>query len=230
MGGSPEDWRPVQTRQPGLSLAVTPGASPAESAAALADEVASMVGGSFALCGYSMGGRIAILAAKELLARKKKPDALILVSAGFGFPTDEEREERNRHDLDWAALAESDAEGFWKKWYEQELFASFQALTEANRAAWLEHRKAMDIADLTSQLRFLGPGRHEHLLPTVKDLAGKGVRVLYIAGELDKKYSELSRSAGEIPGVLVDTVPHAGHVLPLEAPEALALRITRFIR
>lgn len=230
MGGSAEDWRPVQSRQPGLSLELDIEAtSPAECAQSLADEIAKQMSGSFAICGYSMGGRISTLAAQALLAQKKKPEALILVSAGLGEP-EATREARNQRDGEWAQLAASNPDEFWKKWYDQELFASFHSQPEAAREAWMEQRKSMEIAALTAQLRFLGPGQHGDLTPVLKELCGKGVRVLYIAGELDKKYSELSRKVKEIPGVLVDTIAGAGHILPLEAPEALALRIARFIR
>lgn len=231
MGGSPEDWRTVQARQPGLALPIDEeAATPAAAAAKLAEDTASLVGGSFALCGYSMGGRLAILAAQALLARKRKPDGLILISSGFGEAGDAERTERNQRDAEWADLAERDAGEFWRKWYEQELFATFPNLPEATREAWLEQRKSMDIGTLTAQLRKLGPGHHGDLRPAVKELAAKGVRVLYIAGDLDKKYSELSRTVEGIPGVTVERLGGAGHLLPLEAPEALALRIARFIK
>jgi 2-succinyl-6-hydroxy-2,4-cyclohexadiene-1-carboxylate synthase len=231
LGGSPEDWRSVQSRQPGLALSLDKSAkTPAESALGLADDVAKLVGGSFALCGYSMGGRIAILAAQALLERKRKPDGVILISTGFGFASEEERQKRNQSDEEWATLAAGDSGEFWKKWYEQEIFASFQTLPESTREAWIEQRKSLDIEALTGQLRNLGPGRHQDLFPIVRNLRAKGVPVLYLAGELDKKYSELSNKAGEIQGVLVDRVPGAGHMLPLEAPEALAMRIARFIR
>lgn len=231
MGGSPEDWLPVQKNVPGLSLPLDAKAgSPAKCAARLADEILAQVSGAFCLCGYSMGGRMAILAAEELLKRGKKPESLVLVSTGFGSSSEAERTARNRADEGWAALAEENSEAFWKKWYEQELFASFHALPEAQREAWLESRKAMDIEDLSAQLRFLGPGHHEDLLPKLRDLSLRGVRALYIAGNLDKKYAELAQKVAEIPGLIVELLPGAGHILPLEAPEALSLRIRKFVQ
>ncbi len=231
MGGSSEDWRHVQSRQSGLSLPISSSSTtPTDCAAKLANAVSEQVSGSFALCGYSLGGRIALLAAHELIAKKKKPDSVILVSSGLGISTEKERAERNRKDEEWAVLAASNSEDFWGKWYAQELFASFHSAPEARRASWMEQRKTLDIDALTGQLRNLGPGRHESLLRPLKELPGKGVRVLYLAGELDKKYGELAHKVREIPGVSVEIIPGAGHVLPLEAPEALALRIARFLK
>jgi 2-succinyl-6-hydroxy-2,4-cyclohexadiene-1-carboxylate synthase len=231
MGGSPEDWRPVQARQPGLAVSLDAEAGdPAELAAALAEQIPKQVSGSIALCGYSMGGRIALLTTRALLARNKKPDGLILVASGFGTANESENAERNATDEKWAALVESNKEEFWTKWYEQELFASFRALPEAARGGWLDHRKALDAADIARQLRNLGPGRHGDLLPVLKEVTSKGVRVLYVAGDADAKYAGLLPKLAEFPGVQTSVIQGAGHVLPLEAPEALAARIARFIK
>lgn len=231
MGGTPEDWRAVQARQPGLALTLEVSAgAPEECALALAGEVSKQMSGSFALSGYSMGGRMAILAARALLERKRKPDALILVATGLGGGSEEERASRNHTDEAWAALAGTKPEEFWQKWYEQDLFASFRALPEATRKTWLEQRAAIDPGELASQLSNLGPARHGDLFPVLKDLAAKGVRVLYLAGELDPKYAELAQKVGTIPGVKAEVLQGAGHVLPLEAPDALAQRIAKFIK
>ena len=231
MGGSTEDWRSVQTRLPGLSLPLdAAAASPPDCAEKLAGEVVVQVSGSFTLCGYSMGGRIGLLAAQMLLERKKKPEALILVSSGLGLATESERLERTRIDEEWAALAASDTEEFWKKWYEQGIFATFHALPENARKGWMEQRKSIEPASLASQLRNLGPGRHSELESVLKDILSKGVRVLYVVGDRDSKYVEFAERVRGFPGLQVDQIPGAGHILPLEAPEALAMRIAKFIR
>jgi 2-succinyl-6-hydroxy-2,4-cyclohexadiene-1-carboxylate synthase len=231
MGGGPEDWRTVQSRQPGLSLQLDASAETPEAAAKkLADQVVSLASGSFALCGYSLGGRMALLAARDLINRKKKPDGIILVSAGLGFADEAERSERNAKDEEWATLAASNSEEFWKKWYEQDIFASFASVAEASRAAWMDQRKALDSETISGQLRHLGPGRHGDLVPVLKEILAKGVKVYYIAGALDKKYVAVSEQVKAMPGTLVDQIVGAGHIVPLEAPDALAQRIAKFIK
>jgi 2-succinyl-6-hydroxy-2,4-cyclohexadiene-1-carboxylate synthase len=231
MGGAPDDWRDVQKALPGVALPLeTGGASPESCAEGLAETVLDQVSGSYALCGYSMGGRLGVLTAQKLMEGKRKPEALILVSAGLGMATEAEAAQRRAQDETWAALAENNADEFWEKWYDQELFASFRSLPEANRNAWMEPRKSMDIKSLSSQLRALGPGCHGNLLPVLKDLVSRGLRVLYIAGELDKKYLDLAQSLRAIPKLTVETIAGAGHVLPAEAPGALAMRIARFLK
>ncbi len=231
MAGAPEDWRPVQAHQAGLALALdSTAATPKHCAARLADSIVDGITGPFALCGYSMGGRIALLAVKELMAKGRRPEALILASSGFGYKSPSGRNERLKVDESWAQLAENEPELFWKRWYEQEVFASFRLLPEGVRKAWLRSRIAMDSKILTRQLRNLGPGRHEDLFSILCELATKGLRMLYICGELDKKYLEVSQRVCEIGGITVDVIAGAGHVLPLEAPEELAASIGRFLQ
>ncbi|MGZ3705812.1 MAG: hypothetical protein ACXWP1_07720, partial [Bdellovibrionota bacterium] len=147
-----------------------------------------------------------------------------------GFDTDAERAERNREDEEWAALAASNPDEFWKKWYDQEIFASLKIVPDAMRETWMEQRKALDAAVLAGQLKNLGPGRHGDLWPVLKEVMAKGVKIYYIAGALDKKYVEVAAKVKALPGTLVDIVEGAGHLVPLEAPEALAIRIAKFIR
>ena len=127
-------------------------------------------------------------------------------------------------------MAGSSAEEFWQKWYEQELFASFRELPEQKRKSWLEQRRSLEPAAIASQLRNLGPARHEDLFPVLNSLGAQGVRILFLAGELDPKYSALAQKIASIPGAEVEIFPGVGHIVPLEAPEALALRIKKFIR
>jgi pimeloyl-ACP methyl ester carboxylesterase len=228
MAGTPLDWRAVQAKLPGIALPLESGASdPADCALRLANAVRKHTAGLFVLCGYSMGGRMALLAARELLARGRGPEALVLVSAGLGFGTEEERKERRRRDEAWAELAERSPEEFWKRWYEQDLFSSLQGLEPKKREEWLKNKTPPEI--LTAQLRNLGPGRHEDLFPLLGELHANGIRILYIHGELDKKYTELSRKVRGLKGLAVASIPGAGHILPLEAPDAMAERIARFL-
>ncbi len=115
--------------------------------------------------------------------------------------------------------------------YEQEIFNSVQALPETTREAWIEQRKSLDIGALTAQLRNLGPGKHSDLFPVIRNLKAKGVPVLYLAGELDKKYSNLAKELGRrLNGLQGEMIPGAGHVLPLEAPTQCAESVARFWR
>jgi len=230
MGGSPADWVRFEKFLPAraLSLPRNP-SSPEQCAISIADQIELAGARKFALGGYSMGGRLALFTAIELFARGIPPSRLILVSAGLGLSSEEEQKERRHLDAEWASLAENDPAAFWQRWYEQPLFASYRAMPSEIRADWENSRNPMDIGRLSEQLRNLGPGNHESLFPLLEGLLEKGLRVLYIVGELDKKYLELSRKVGEMGGAKVESIPGAGHILPLEAPEVLASKIRAFL-
>lgn len=229
MGGSAADWHQVRAHMPGTPLSLDPFAeSPVACAKTLARQLEAAKA-PIAITGYSMGGRISLLAAEQLAASGRMPSALILVSAGLGIASEAERAKRRQQDEEWAALAHRDPALFWDRWYEQEIFASLQALHPEIKLLWEEARISMNIEALSSQLRHLGPGCHEDLRPVLSGLLRKGLRVLYIVGELDKKYLDLSKSVLEIGKATVVTVPGAGHVLPLEAPKVLAGEIRKFL-
>ena len=171
----------------------------------------------FLLCGYSMGGRLALASA----ARVKNPNfrALVLLSTGFGFHTIEEKAARESWDKRWVEEAKKDPQLFWQKWYQQELFSSLQGLPKAHLLPWLQ-RKSVNLDAICHHLSALSPAKHSHLQANLSSLKNRGVSLLYMAGEQDKKYADLARQveAMGIPTKLVN----AGHVLPFEAPDFVA--------
>lgn len=224
MAGLPADWDEVTETVPGEKLFVPP----SKLDSALSSLAAQVTASNYSLCGYSLGGRLAILLAIRLLAANRMPEHLILVASGLGFPAREERERRMRQDLIWADLARKSPSEFWQKWYSQDLFKSLTALSESKRAGWISRRLSINFNDLSSYFKKMSPGRHEHLLPLLKQLAAKGVKVLYIAGELDKKYCELADEIANYDAVSTLIIPGAGHVVPLEKPRELAQAIKAF--
>ncbi len=222
MGGGSHDWGP---NLPGQRLEIPELPSLTACVESLADTISAQAS-TIGLCGYSLGGRLALLLSKELLARGLRVKKLALLSSGLGELAG--RQERQKIDESWATLATSDRERFWQEWYAQELFASFHALPLATREAWLRERKAININRLTNQLVTLSPAQHGDLRPLLEEVIQEGVSVLYLAGDLDKKYKKLADSLRPRPGLAVAILPRAGHTLPLEAPIALAERLQKF--
>ncbi len=229
MGGSPADWLWVQEKVAGDALSMNVRAeSPELCAHSLTQQLPT--DRPYSLVGYSMGGRISLLALDQISrAGAILPRNLILVSTGFGLETPAAREERRQKDEKWGELARQDPDEFWIQWYSQEIFSTFRQLPPGHKQAWEKSRNALDIGALSNQMARLGPGCHHYLLPILEKLVSRGVRVLYIVGELDKKYLELSGRIRKIQGVSVATVPAAGHILPLEAPGPLAELIARHL-
>jgi len=168
----------------------------------------------FALCGYSMGGRIALHVA---LAAPRRVARLVLVSCSAGIADELERARRRAaDDALAAALEQGSFEDFIEHWRSQPLFAGESE--EAGRLARADHRRNRP-ADLATALRGLGPGAME---PLWDSLAALEMEVSVVAGERDGAYQELGRRiVARLPRARL-LVLAGGHGLPLENPAGVA--------
>ncbi len=175
----------------------------------------------YALCGYSMGGRIASVLSSKLKEHNKNFRALILCSSGLGLDTDNERAVRSKSDEQWCAKLNEDKQGFWKSWYSQNLFKSIKELPSPKLDTWMNRRDLLNPRLLARDMDIFSQSRHEYLLPFLQDLLGTSI--LYLYGELDEKYAAVGVSLKRgISSASVLHIPGVGHVLPLEAPVEMA--------
>lgn len=180
----------------------------------------------FFLCGYSMGGRFAIVLA-DLLKDKKKFAGLILLSVGLGIESEQEKEIRWQSDRGWADLLRRDSDLFWRRWYEQEIFKALQLLPSLDLQVWKEKRLLAKPEVLAADLEIFSQSRHDYLLPRLKNLTRKPV--LYISGAEDKKYTAIgAQLKSSIREITVLNIPGVGHILPLEAPAKTAQAIVEW--
>lgn len=226
LGGSPADWRDLNFAAETRLWSVGEDKNFSENAKELAGAVDSE-NSPVILAGYSLGGRLA-LAATEYV-RGKNLRGLMLISAGFGHATAKEQEIRRLADEEWATLAEQNPPVFWQKWYQQELFASFRALPEGAKEGWIQRRKTVSPTSVAHQFRALGQGNHPFLLPLAKNLLERGVPILYLAGEKDKKYAALAQEMAAL-GATSKIASNAGHILPLEAADFLVKEGNEFLQ
>ena len=226
MGGSPADWAQVQEGFSGQALAFPAASSFDALVNGLRDQLARETA-PYGLVGYSLGGRVAIALAAALLGSPNPPCKLALLGAGLGFSTEEERSARKDSDLAWAELIRRDPEEFWRRWYEQPLFAGFRALPEATRQSWLATRRGIPPETLARQWDAWGPSQHPFLKPALDAITQSGMDCLYLAGERDTKYRSLSETLAK-EGMRTLLIPNAGHLLPLEAPRAVAEALRHF--
>jgi 2-succinyl-6-hydroxy-2,4-cyclohexadiene-1-carboxylate synthase len=170
----------------------------------------------FTLAGYSMGGRIALHAAFSL-----EPERLILIGAGPGLESAEERAARHAADDALAARIETiGIEPFAAEWGAQPLFAG---QPERVRAAAYADRLRNTPRGLASALRGLGTGVMEPLWDRLPALA---IPVTLIVGERDEKFRAIAERMRErLPDARVVVVPGTGHAPQLEAPEEVAAAI-----
>jgi 2-succinyl-6-hydroxy-2,4-cyclohexadiene-1-carboxylate synthase len=167
------------------------------------------------LCGYSMGGRIALAAAVERPADFAR---LVLVGGAPGLRSAVERAERRSSDEALASVLDgATKEEFVSWWGSQEVFAT---QSESVRAFADADRLRNDPRALAVALRGLGTGVME---PQWGRLGELGVPVTLVVGERDEKYVAIAQEmAALIADARLVVVPRAGHAVHLEAPDAVA--------
>src|SRR3954471_9832562 len=224
----PERYRPLALDLRGHGEARD--ARPITFAACVAD-VAAAAPERFVLCGYSLGGRVALHVAlahpqrARRLALPPPPQRAarrVLVASTAGIDDPELRAERREADEKLAADAERGTiEAFAERWMHQPLFAG---TPPAAAAHWRADILRNDPAALAAVLRGLGAGAMDPLWDRLGELDGMPVTV--IAGERDGRYAAIGRRlTGTLAGARLLLVPGAGHGLPREAPQAVAAAI-----
>ena len=173
----------------------------------------------YALGGYSMGGRIALLLA---LAQPSLVARLVLVSTTAGIADAAERAARRTADEELAdGLERAGLETFARWWGAQPLFAG-----QSTEAAALAHadRLRNTAAGLAASLRGMGTGTMEPVWDRLGELTMPAV---VVTGERDAKFRALGeRLADGLPDARLVVVPGAGHAVHLDAPAAVADALT----
>lgn len=168
----------------------------------------------FALCGYSMGGRIAQYVA---LAAPERVSRLVLVSTSPGIEDAAERARRRATDRALAdKLERLPFEDFFERWGSQSLFAADPP--EVVALAYADQRRS-DPRALAAALRGIGTGEMESLWGRLGELQ---MPVEVAVGERDAKFRALGgRMLTLLPASELVVLP-GGHRLPLESPARLA--------
>lgn len=171
----------------------------------------------FVLCGYSLGGRIALqvaLAAPERVAR------LVLVSTTAGISDAAERAQRREADRRLAEeLERVPYKSFIEHWRSQPLFAEDPAAVAALAS---EDQRRNRPGPLAGALRGIGTGEMEPLWGRLGELS---MPVLIMVGSRDEKFRAFGeRMAGLLADASLLIVP-GGHCLQLENPAAMAMAL-----
>ena len=173
----------------------------------------------FVLCGYSLGGRVALHVA---LAAPERVRALCVIAANPGIEDPRERAARREADERLAERLESEPyEEFIEGWRAQPLFASDPPAV--GELASADQRRNQPLA-LAAALRGLGAGA---MTPVWARLGELQMPVALVAGARDEKFTKLlERARGLIPRAEL-TVLDGGHVLALENPAGVAATLER---
>jgi 2-succinyl-6-hydroxy-2,4-cyclohexadiene-1-carboxylate synthase len=207
-----ERYRPLALDLPGHGQAAD-----SERPITFAGAVAAVLAAAperFVLCGYSLGGRVALHVA---LAAPERVSRLLLVSCSPGIADPGERAARGEADELLAQRLEAQPfEEFVERWRTQPLFAGEPPAVA--RLAREDHRRNRPDA-LAAALRGLGSGEMQPLWERLAELT---MPVSVLVGSRDAKYLALGRQMVERLPDAVLLVLSGGHGLVLENPAGIA--------
>lgn len=161
------------------------------------------------ICGYSLGGRIALYTALH------HPDsfrAMIIESASPGIENEREQKKRFLTDSDWAQkLNRSTMREFLVEWYAQPVFSY---LSDERIAKIIEKKSSGDPIKMAKAMMIYSQGRQK---PMWHKLSGWEKQALIVVGESDLKYCRIAkRVSGLLPACELRLIPDAGHIVHLE--------------
>jgi 2-succinyl-6-hydroxy-2,4-cyclohexadiene-1-carboxylate synthase len=181
----------------------------------------------FALCGYSMGGRIAL----HLALHHPRPlSQLVLIGASPGLRSRQERADRQAHDRGLAARLDAcssadDVRRFLERWYAAPLWES---TPDRLISDWIERRQHGESEGWARSLRAGGTGRMTPLWDLLPDLR---VPTLALHGTRDAKFAALAdEMADAAPAVRAFAIPNAGHAAHAEQPNTFSDLVIEWLR
>jgi 2-succinyl-6-hydroxy-2,4-cyclohexadiene-1-carboxylate synthase len=180
---------------------------------------------SLVICGYSMGGRIALSFAAKY---RDRLNGLILESATAGIQSENDRLQRTEDD---AKLADRVIEGgidhFISDWYNRPLFNSLRKKPDLLEKL-AEEKKNISPIGLANALKGFSTGL---MTNHWSNLEYMNLPVLLITGEEDVKFSNLN---GDMVKLLPDarhySVKSAGHNVHLENEREFIILLNSFLR
>lgn len=181
----------------------------------------AVAGERYALMGYSMGARLALLYALE---HPHEVTHLILESGSVGIEEEGERQDRYVADR---ALAERirarDITWFRETWAKLDIFKTQQSLPPKVQ----QQIQGRRLLNSPHALAFTLEGSGQGSMPYVGHRLGElPMPVCYISGELDTKYTAIG---AQYFGDAHRIVPQVGHNVHVEAPEAYQQILKQFL-
>ena len=169
------------------------------------------------LCGYSMGGRVALHFAVNAPRRVR---ALVLESASAGIEDTLERQNRAEADNALADRIQRDGvAAFVSEWEAQPLLALAPHVSAAARERQRELRLRNNSLGLANSLRGMGAGQQTPLWSRLDAL--KVVPTQLIVGALDARYCAVGQRLHTLlPRSELEVVSQAGHTVHLDQPAA----------
>ena len=177
------------------------------------------------LCGYSMGGRLALSFTCEYPQMVNK---LILESSTPGIRDGGERKNRVEEDLLNILEMKKDYSGFVKKWSDHRLFKNQK---DRSLSGWKSQQKIrldQNESQVSLSLQFLGNGKMPQLWDKIKKIQSS---VMLITGSEDSKYCRIATECfQEIPDCKWVNISNCSHNVHLEQSAKFIESIKPFLQ
>jgi len=187
--------------------------------------VKSRVGGPTAICGYSMGARLAL---SYTVRYSRYVSALILIGGTAGIEDRKEAERRAGADAQLAARVEREGIAeFTHYWEHLPMFSSQFQLPFELRLTIRRIRLSQRPLGIANTLRMAGTGL---MAPLWEFLPELHTPTLLITGSNDVKFTEIAqRMMHVLPHGNHVTIPNAGHAAHIENSHKVAGHIKAFL-
>lgn len=180
----------------------------------------AVAGERYALMGYSMGARLALVYALEY---PKGVTHLVLESGSIGIEDEGERQERYLADKALGnRIREQDIQWFSETWAKLDIFKTQQSLPAKVQQQIQRRRLLNNPHALAFTLEGSGQGSMPYVGHRLSELT---MPVCYISGELDMKYTAIGEQYFDDVHRIV---PQVGHNVHVEAPEVYRQILERF--
>lgn len=180
----------------------------------------TVAGETYALMGYSMGARLALLYALEY---PEEVTHLVLESGSVGIEDETERQERYAADRILAnRICEHDVQWFSETWAKLAIFQTQQSLPTKVQQQIQRRRLLNSPHALAFTLEGSGQGSMPYVGHRMSELT---MPVCYISGELDTKYTAIG---AQYFGNVHRIVSKVGHNVHVEAPEVYGQILKQF--
>lgn len=180
----------------------------------------AVAGESYALMGYSMGARLALLYALEY---PKEVTHLVLESGSVGIEDRAARQERYFADTALGnRIREQDIQWFSETWAKLDIFKTQQSLPVKVQQQIQRRRLLNSPHALACTLEGSGQGSMPYVGHRLSELT---MPICYISGELDTKYTAIgAQYFGDVHCIVLQV----GHNVHVEAPEAYRQILEQF--
>ena len=167
------------------------------------------------VCGYSMGGRLAIAFAARY---PHKIGKLILESVGLGINDYTTKNARFQDDLRLSDLIEKDLSGFNRRWEENPLFSEQKNRNKSEFLKQRELRLSHDPLQLSKSLKVFSQGVMDYY---EADFSRFNFPIMIINGSEDSKYIKSGEFMSQINQQAVQyVIDKTGHNVHLESEDA----------